>query len=292
MFLPNTIHRATTSARTRRWTGVLRTRGYRYAIAALGLAVALLFAAGASAQDQTQIPAFQFGNSPAAQGATSSGFQFDSSASTQDATSWTSSSFNSSSSNSVPDPFHRWTENIGAGFSPLIGDIHSRLNNGWHVTGGAGYRFNRYLSLGGQVMYNGFGVSNRLLREVDVPAGNAHLWAFTAQPMLQFAPRHGFDPYVVGGVGYYRRVVQFTRPTFATVDVFDPFFFGFLPVVIPANQVIGTIVRDGIGGSAGAGVNWRIGGSFAQVFLEVRYHYADVGSIVTRMIPVTIGLRF
>ncbi len=262
MFIPNTF---------RRWIGGKRTRTLVTGIAVLSFAAAFGLVTTARAQDQS---ASDFSSSAEAQRTTSSSFHF-------------------GSSTTAPDPpFYHWSFNIGAGFSPLLGDIHSRLNNGWHVTGGAAYRVNHYFSLGGQVMYNGFGVSPRVLAEAAVPDGNSHLWAFTAQPMLQFAPDHSFDPYVVGGVGYYRRVIQFTQPTVAQIDIFDPFFFGFYPVLVPANQVLGTITDDGIGGNAGVGINWRIGDSSAQVFLEARYHYADIGSIVTRMLPITLGVRF
>jgi opacity protein-like surface antigen len=185
----------------------------------------------------------------------------------------------------------RWTGNVGVGFSPLVGALDKRLDNGWHISLGGGYRLNARLSVGGQVMYNGFGVSSGVLKELSVPDGNSHLWAFTAEPRFYFAPRHKVNPYLVGGVGYYRRVVQFTRPTAVGVTVFDP-FFGFVPVVIPANQVLGTIVRDGIGGSAGFGFSVPIKQTGAKFFTEARFHYADGGRIPTRMIPVTIGVRF
>lgn len=287
---PVTTGSCGSGARIRRWIKAPRLRELHYGHAALSLAAALLLAASAGAQTQSQNSRFDFVNFAQAQNGPSSGFQSNNSTQAQEGT---TSNLHFSSSNSSGDLyFHRWSANIGGGFSPLLGDIHSRLNNGWHVTGGAAYRFNHYLSLGGQVMYNGFRVSDRVLNEAAVPDGNSHLWAFTAQPMLEFAPRHGFNPYLVGGVGYYRRVVQFTRPTVVQIDIFDPFFFGVFPVLVPANQVLGTITDDGIGGNAGVGVNWRIGDSDAQVFLEARYHYADVGSIITRMIPITLGLRF
>ena len=73
----------------------------------------------------------------------------------------------------------RWTGNIGVGFSPLVGALDKRLDNGWHTSFGAGYRFTSRFSVGAQVMYNGFGVSKGVLQEVAVPDGNAHLWAFT-----------------------------------------------------------------------------------------------------------------
>src|SRR5690242_12210202 len=46
------------------------------------------------------------------------------------------------------------------------------------------------------------------------------------------------NPYVVGDVGYYRRVVEFTQPTLQPAVVFDP-FFGFFQGAIPADRVLG-----------------------------------------------------
>lgn len=189
------------------------------------------------------------------------------------------------------DEGHRWTANLGAGFTPLVGALDKRLDNGWHITFGGGYNFNSHFSLGAQIMYNGLGVSKGVLRELAVPDGNAHLWATTIEPRLNFAPHSKFTPYVVGGVGYYRRTVEFTQPTVAAVTVFDPFFFDIFPVLVPANLVIGKVIRDGIGGNAGVGFQIPVGHQL-KFFTEVRYHYSNGGGIPTRMIPLTIGVRF
>jgi Outer membrane protein beta-barrel domain len=188
------------------------------------------------------------------------------------------------------DEGHRWTANVGVGFTPLVGALDRRLDNGWNISFGGGYNFNRHFSLGGQIMYNGLGVSRGLLQEVGVPDGNARVWAITAEPRFTFAAHHKVTPYVVGGVGYYRRVVEFTTPTIAAVTVFDP-FFGFLPVVIPADLVIGRVIRDGAGGNAGLGFEVPVGRGF-KIYTEARYHYGSGGAIPTRMIPFTIGVRY
>jgi opacity protein-like surface antigen len=186
---------------------------------------------------------------------------------------------------------HKWTANVGVGFTPLVGALNQRLDNGWHISFGGGYHLTERFSLGGQIMYNGLGVSRGVLNELAVPDGNAHLWAFTVEPRLDFAPRSKLAPYIVGGVGYYRRVVEFTQPSVAAVVVFDPFFFDFFPALIPADQVIGRVIRDGIGGNAGIGFQIPVGHS-AKIFTEARYHYSNGGGIPTRMIPLTIGVRF
>ena len=48
-----------------------------------------------------------------------------------------------------------------AGYSPLVGDISSRLHNGWHVTVNGGYNFTSRFSTTLEYMYNGYGVRRR-----------------------------------------------------------------------------------------------------------------------------------
>jgi hypothetical protein len=80
-------------------------------------------------------------------------------------------------------------------------------------------------------------------------------------------------------------VVEFTQPTVAAVTMFDP-FFGFFPVLVPADQVIGRVVRDGAGGNA------PLGHMGMKIYAEARFHYASGGALQTRMVPFTIGLRY
>jgi len=190
------------------------------------------------------------------------------------------------------DEGHRWTANVGVGFTPLVGALDRRLDNGWNISFGAGYHFTSRFSMGVQAMYNGLSVNSSTLRQLAVPDGNARIWAITAEPRLTFARRYKFTPYVVGGVGYYRRVVEFTRPTFVPVIVFDPFFFTLNPALIRGNLVLGRFIRDGIGGNAGAGFQIPIGQSGFKLFVEARFHYAGDGTIPTRMVPFTVGLRY
>jgi opacity protein-like surface antigen len=187
----------------------------------------------------------------------------------------------------------RWTANVGGGYTPLLGGISNRLNNGWNMKAGAGYNVTPHFSMNLQFSYNGLGVSRAVLNEAKVPDGNAHVWSFTADPRIRFNTHHSISPYLVGAVGYYRRVVQFTRPTVEPVLIFDP-IFGFFQGFIPADRVLGTITRNGIGGGAGAGLEFPLGsrGGNAKLFTEARYEYAATGALPTRMVPVTLGIRW
>ncbi len=185
-----------------------------------------------------------------------------------------------------------FTFNAGAGFSPLVGQISDRLDNGWHVTVGGGYRFTRHFETNLQFTYNGFGVKPLVLQEAGVPSANSHLWSLTVNPKLRTHPVGRLDPYFTGAVGYYRRTIQFTQPTVAPIDIFDPFFgFFFFPTLVPANVVLGNVTRGGVGGNLGAGFDFPFV-SDTRVFTEAKYQYASTGSIPTRMIPLTLGVRW
>jgi long-subunit fatty acid transport protein len=70
---------------------------------------------------------------------------------------------------------HRYTLQGSAGVSPLVGDISTRLDNGWHITVGGGYNFTPHFTTTLDYTYNGFGVSRKVLNEVQVPDGNSHM---------------------------------------------------------------------------------------------------------------------
>jgi hypothetical protein len=186
---------------------------------------------------------------------------------------------------------HRFTFNGGVGFTPLVGEIGQSLNNGWGITFGGGYMFNSHFEGNVQVSYDGFGVSSGLLASTGARGGNSHLWSITVDPKLRLGRERKIDPYLVGGVGYYRRTIQFTNPVLVPVTVFIP-FLGFITGAAQENEVLGTLTQDGIGGSLGAGFDVKINDNGLRFFTEARYQYADTGRVPTRMVPLTFGLRW
>jgi opacity protein-like surface antigen len=187
---------------------------------------------------------------------------------------------------------HWYTFNVGAGFTMPVGQISDRLNNGWNGTVGAGFRMTSHFEVNAQYMYNGLGVKPIVLAEAGTPSANAHVWSISADPKIRLGGARRFDPYLVGGVGYYRRTVNFTAPTTVPVTLFDPFFGLLIPAFEPADINLASVTRGGIGGSGGAGFHIRLGDSTAKFFAEARYHYAATGTMPTRMIPVTFGFSW
>lgn len=194
-----------------------------------------------------------------------------------------------------PGPPSRWSFEIFGGVNPTLGETRGHLDFGGHVGAGAGYRFSPHWLGLAQFSYYGFGLDSRVLQENSVPSGNAHMWVLTLDPEWRFA-RGSRTAYLVGGVGYYDRVVQFTQPTEAQTIIFDPWFGYFGPALVPADIVLGTFASHALGFNAGLGYEWRIEGGGAEppmhVFAEARLHYANTRGRATLMLPVTVGVRF
>ncbi|HYH01347.1 MAG TPA: outer membrane beta-barrel protein [Terriglobales bacterium] len=186
----------------------------------------------------------------------------------------------------------RWTINLGGGVTPVVGETKNRLNTGWNAKGGFGVNITDRFGVVFEGQYNGFGVNDAVLEQLNVPDGSAWMWSLTANPVIRLNPGGRFNPYVIAGVGFYRRTVEFTRPTLAETIVFDPWWGYFGPALVPADEVLGSISSNAIGGNAGLGFDIPIGESGTRFFTEARYHYADTERRSTSIIPVTFGIKF
>lgn len=180
---------------------------------------------------------------------------------------------------------------LGGGVTPTVGQTRADLSNGWNALAGIGYNFDQPLGVRLEFMYDGLGVTNAALRRVDEPAGNAHMWSLTLDPVLRFINVGPFHAYAIVGGGYYRRTVQFTQPTTATVFVFDPWWGYFGPAVVPANQVLGTVTKGAGGANGGLGLSVRVG-HHTSMFVEARYHYVWTSNRATQILPITFGVRW
>src|SRR5581483_4568976 len=78
-----------------------------------------------------------------------------------------------------------WTAKIGGGFSSPEYSAGRHLSTGLNMTAGGGVQFSDHVSLLGEFMFNSFGINNSTLQSLQFPDGDMHLWALTAEPMIQ-----------------------------------------------------------------------------------------------------------
>lgn len=192
--------------------------------------------------------------------------------------------------NSTDPTYRKWTVVAGAGVTIPTGPISNSLSNGWNITGGAGYYFTRNFAVIPELTYSGLGVQNSVIQSLGVPGANSHIWAWTLNPEVRFRTSKRLGFYLIGGPGYYRRILNLTAPIIQSG--YAGGYYGYYPVQYVTNQNISTIERVGWGANAGGGFTYKLGWAGAKLFGEVRYHYASTYPRKTEFIPITFGISW
>jgi hypothetical protein len=184
----------------------------------------------------------------------------------------------------------RFTGQISGGFTQPVGTTGSNLNEGWNIQGGFGVNFSPYIGAMIDLGYNRFNMSSFALDSIGVPGGDVQIFSATLDPIVHLNPRGHFDVYLVGGGGEYHWYQEVTAPTLSTVEAFNP-FFGFYPVTVGGNQVLGSYSVNKPGVDAGAGI--AFGTRFhGKLFAEARYTRIFFSNGHADYLPVSFGFRW
>lgn len=188
--------------------------------------------------------------------------------------------------------FHRFTFGGGAGFTGITGYDAGRLDHGWNLLAGGGLNFNRHFGVTGNFMVNQLGITRSELNALNVPDGNARVYSVTLDPTFRLPLGHGFSAYLLGGGGYLRRTVEFTRPTVAETFVFNPWWGYIGPARVPINQILGTVTSNSGAFDVGGGLSMPLAKTGAHLFVESRYYHGFTSNSNTMLVPLTVGIRW
>lgn len=142
--------------------------------------------------------------------------------------------------------------------------------------------------------------------------GNMHDWSFALNPMYTFYSGEGMGAYVIGGVGFFHKVTNFTTPTVGVY--YDPYYG---PEEYEANQVIDHYTSNAPGLDGGLGLTYKFSRfSNERFYVEARYVYTfnqyrpgftsanaattsyngyneyPANSLRTSYFPIKVGMRF
>jgi hypothetical protein len=197
------------------------------------------------------------------------------------------------------------TYEVGGGVNAPTSDSSPYITWGGNFTVGTGYRFNQHFSTLMEYQFIDSKLPGAIIAEAGAQGGYDHIWSLTLDPMYEINPKSSVGFYAVGGGGFYRKVTSFTDPN---QGVYCDYFgcYG-----VTQNQVVGHFSSNQGGWSIGGGLEHRFAGwngdGKMKLFAEARY--LDVLSPAvngltpnglgvttvgedTKIIPVTIGLRF
>ncbi len=175
---------------------------------------------------------------------------------------------------------------LGAGFTQTVGNTGRYLNDGWNVEGGAGFNFNNYLGVLGELGYTSFGFNSSTLSSLGYPNGGVNVLSATIDPIVHLTPRSHFDLYAIGGGGLYHWNQNFSAPT-GTVTSFNS---GSFPIVIPNTGQDYSENKPGWNAGMGIafGTKWH-----GKIFAEARYvHVYLNGPERGDYVPVSFGFRW
>ena len=228
-----------------------------------------------------------------------------------------------SDSHTNADGSAKWTFEVGGGFNVPVSTTSQDLTTGWRFEGGGGRNFNKHFGVLLQYDYDHFGfqsstlnsligIYNNLGAGLNSLGGSSHMWSFTLNPVYNISQGDKWGTYVVGGVGFYHKVADFTTPGLGQYcNIYGCFTY-------VADQVIDAYVSNAPGFSGGGGVTYKFS-RFAdeRFFVEARYvwvanqtrtYYDGTESFPppkpgyfnvfpqngnrTTLIPVTFGVRF
>jgi hypothetical protein len=161
--------------------------------------------------------------------------------------------------------------------------------------------------------YNAANPSNPVSELAQV-GGHGHIWSFTVGPQYTYYQGDKFGSYVIGGVGFYHKVTDFTTP--AVGEYCDPYYGCY---EYQADQVIDSYVSNSFGVNGGVGFTYKLSRfSDLKIYGEARYVYTanesrpyydgvtgtnpttnvnyfnvfPQNSAKTTYIPLTFGIRF
>lgn len=185
-----------------------------------------------------------------------------------------------------PDGSAKYGFVLGAGFTAPVGNTFHYLNTTWAIQVGAGRNFSKKVGVMAQFDFDKFGFNGRTLfneqslynyscsaaqqsagncSPITNLDGNSHIWSFSLNPVYTFYDSTPLGAYVVGGVGFYHKVANFTLPQNVCADYYCYYTY-------TANQNVDHYTSNAPGFNGGFGITYKAGKfSSEHLFAEVRY---------------------
>jgi len=200
------------------------------------------------------------------------------------------------------DSYEKLNSHIGvlAGFplSPTNEFVHT----GWGVAAGAGYDFNSHHAIIFEFMWNRLYATEGSLQPLRQAlgssdlSGKSNLYVVTGNYRYE---RRGkvFGAYLIGGGGLYYRTTNpstliVTGSGIPCAPAWMWWGFSCSSGTVNPNQSLGSVGSNAFGGNGGGGVTVRVGQSPWRMYVESRYHYAPNKNVSTKLVTVTVGIRY
>lgn len=193
--------------------------------------------------------------------------------------------------------FRKGTFAAAGGFNFPVYESNKYFNDSGSLMFSGGRNLNRQFSLQMEWTHNWLAIDPNVLAHANsdsIQFDNAHAsqWSLTLNLVRKFGSGKDIVPWITGGVGYYKRNLQLTQNVAVYYPpIYDPWWGWIDGGWAPGEAVTGSRETSGFGWNAGAGLDMEID-SGAYLFIDVRYHEANVNGARLQMVPVLFGIRW
>jgi hypothetical protein len=205
--------------------------------------------------------------------------------------------------------------NFGGGMTFPVSGLNDAFDLGWNFAIGGTLNITPTFGFLTEYQYHRMGGPDRVIQIADQPnlpatstgliESNHQIHSVTFNGVYK-TPQAPVGGYVLGGGGYYHRLVQLTTPSVGYTTICDPYWYVCYPTLVSVDTIIGDRSSDDFGINIGGGITFGADGKF---YVEARYHYVwgpkvepqTVGGSVVcpnecstnaQYIPITFGFRW
>jgi len=197
----------------------------------------------------------------------------------------------------------RINSNVGGIINVPLNPAAALVTVGWGGVGGVGYNFNKRHAIIAEFMFNRVYPEANSLQLLRTVLEDNNLNLFTDFYVLTGNYRYElrgkfFGAYAIGGGGLYTRYTQLSKSVtvvgFGTPCTQPWLWWGFSCAggVVNASQTLASTSSSTLGGNAGGGMTFRVGGAPYRIYAEARYHYAPTKNINSQFVTIVLGMRY
>jgi hypothetical protein len=231
-------------------------------------------------------------------------------------------------SNTNPDGSDKYIFYGGGGFVQPTSDTYNTFTPNYGVQIGGGRQFSAHFALPIEFDYDTMGLTRQAIANqsyiyfgtfnaaVNQMDAKAHIWNFSVNPqytLFNGATADGLGVYLVGSVGFYHKVTNFTVPQ---QEEYCDYYYGC--GVYEVNGTFDDYTSNAPGFGGGLGLTYKLSHfSNIRLYAEAKYIYVDnsfrpgyteqqaaanvpyngnnyfpANSVTTTMVPVKFGIRF
>ena len=186
---------------------------------------------------------------------------------------------------------------MGGGFNFPVGELDQYMNSSGSMMVGGGRHLSKTMTAQVEWNHNWLGIDPAVIDRAQsdsVTFSNAYAsdWSMTLNLIRRFNPDRDIVPWLTGGIGYYKRNVQLTENVLVYYPpLWDPWWGWIDGGWAPGEAITGNREASGFGFNVGVGVDLEIE-SGASLFLDVRYHQANLDGVNVTIVPVMAGIRW